>query len=265
MRIATWNVNSVKAREARVVGWLQEHRPDVLCLQELKTTDEAYPVEAVRGEGYQSAVFGQKAFNGVALLSPHPIADVRRGLEDDDPQARLIGGVVKGVTVYSAYFPNGRTVGSEAYDYKLGWMARLLDVIAARHDPGDPVVLTGDFNVAPDELDANDPGKWEPSVLCHPAAREALERIRRWGFVDVVRKHNPEGGLYSWWDYRRLAFPRNDGLRIDHIFATMTVAERSTGAWVDRNQRKGRKTDVPSDHAPVVAEFDWNPRNGNIV
>ena len=256
MRIATWNVNSVKAREARVVGWLRQHRPDVLCLQELKTTDEAYPAETVRAEGYESAVYGQRAFNGVALLSPHPIAGVRRGLDDDDPQARLIAGVVRGVTVHSAYFPNGRTVGSEAYAYKLAWMGRLLDLLDARHDPGDPGVLTGDFNVAPDDLDAQDPERWAPSVLCHPGAREALERIRGWGFVDVVREHNPEGRLYSWWDYRRLAFPRNDGLRIDHIFATKLLADASTGAWVDRNQRKGRKTDIPSDHAPVVADFD---------
>lgn len=255
MRIATWNVNSVKAREARVLGWLRTHRPDALCLQELKTTDEAYPADAVRVEGYDSAVYGQKAFNGVALISPHPIDAVRRGLEDDDPQARLIAGVVRGVTVYSGYFPNGRTVGSEAWEYKLAWMGRLLDLLDARHDPGDPVVLTGDFNVAPDDLDAADPEKWASSVLCHPLAREALERIRAWGFVDVVRKHNPEGRLYSWWDYRRLAFPRNDGLRIDHVFATVPVAEASAGAWVDRDQRKGRKTDVPSDHAPVVADF----------
>ncbi len=255
MRIATWNVNSVKAREARVVGWLRRHRPDVLCLQELKTTDEAYPSEAVRDEGYESAVYGQKAFNGVALISPHPIADIRRGLEDDDPQARLIAGVVRGVTVYSAYFPNGRTVGSEAYDYKLAWMGRLLELVDSRHVPADPVVLTGDFNVAPDDLDAEDPERWAPSVLCHADARDSLERIRGWGFVDVVRKHNPEGRLYSWWDYRRLAFPRNDGLRIDHIFATTPVADASTDAWVDRDQRKGRKTDIPSDHAPVVADF----------
>ena len=256
MRIATWNVNSVKAREARVLRWLREHRPGALCLQELKTTDDHYPADAVRGEGYDSAVFGQKAFNGVALVSPHPIGNVRMGLEDDDPQARLIAGVVRGVTVYSAYFPNGRTVGSEAYAYKLSWMARLLELLESRHDPGDPVVLTGGFNVAPDDLDAADPVKWAPSVLCHPSVREALERIRAWGFVDVVRKHNPEGHLYSWWDYRRLAFPRNYGLRIDHIFATPPVAESSTGAWVDRNQWKGRKTDIPSDHAPVVADFD---------
>lgn len=255
MRIATWNVNSVKARRARVLGWLRRHRPDALCLQELKTSDHDYPAEEVRGEGYDSAVYGQKAFNGVALISPHPIGEVRRGMENDDPQARLIDGVIRGVTVYSAYFPNGRTVGSEAYDYKLSWMARLLELLESRHDPGDPVVLTGDFNVAPDDLDAADPAKWAPSVLCHAAAREALERIRAWGFVDVVHKHNPEGHLYSWWDYRRLAFPRNDGLRIDHIFATSPVAESSTGAWVDRDQRKGRKTDIPSDHAPVVADF----------
>ncbi len=255
MRIATWNVNSVKAREARVLGWLRTYRPDALCLQELKTTDEAYPAEAVRGEGYDSVVYGQKAFNGVALISPDPISAVRRGLGDDDPQARLIAGDVRGVTVYSAYFPNGRTVGSEAWEYKLAWMGRLLDLLESRHDPGDPVVLTGDFNVAPDDLDAADPEKWAPSVLCHPAAREALDRIREWGFVDVVRKHNPEGRLYSWWDYRRLAFPRNDGLRIDHVFATSPVAGSSTGAWIDRDQRKGRKTDVPSDHAPVVADF----------
>ena len=260
MRIATWNVNSVKARRDRVVGWLARHRPDVLGLQELKVADEGFPSEAVRGAGdrpHHFAVHGQKAFNGVALISPHPIGQVRRGMENDDPQARLIGGVVRGVTVYSAYFPNGRTVGSDAYDYKLAWMARLLEVIDARHSPLDPVVLTGDFNVAPDELDADQPEKWAPSVLCHSAVRDALERIRDWGFVDIVRKHNPDGRLYSWWDYRRLAFPRNDGLRIDHVFATEVVAKVSTGAWVDRDQRKGKKTDVPSDHAPVVADFDW--------
>ena len=203
MRIATWNVNSVKAREARVLGWLGQHRPDVLCLQELKTTDEHYPADAVRAEGYESAVFGQKAFNGVALVSPHPIREVRKGLENDDPQARLIGGVVGGITVYSAYFPNGRKVGTEAWDYKLAWIGRLLELVEERHDPGDPVVLTGDFNVAPDDLDAEDPEKWAPSVLCHPDVRRALEGLRDWGFVDVVRKHNPEGRLYSWWDYRQ--------------------------------------------------------------
>lgn len=285
MRIATWNVNSVKAREARVVGWLREHEPDALCLQELKTTDEAYPSDAVRAAGYDSAVLGQRTYNGVALVSRHPISDVARGFgdaaaglgdaaagvgdaaagasdaaagvaDDLDSQARLIRGTVRGVTVYSAYFPNGRTVGSDPYRYKLAWMGRLLEALQTRHDPGDPVVLAGDFNVAPTDQDAENPEQWAASVLCDPATREALERIREWGFVDVVQKHNPQGKLYSWWDYRRLAFPKNDGLRIDHVFATLPVAEASTAAWVDRNQRKGKKTDKPSDHAPVVAEFD---------
>lgn len=260
MRIATWNVNSVKAREARVAAWLREHAPDALCLQELKTTDDAYPADTVREAGCHSAVYGQRTYNGVALVSPHPISQVERGFGEDglepDPQARLIQGVVRGVTVFSAYVPNGRTVGSESHGYKLAWLARLLELLEARFDPGDPVVLAGDFNVAFDDLDAENPEQWASSVLCDPATREALERIREWGFVDVVRKHNPEGGLYSWWDYRRLAFPKNDGLRIDHVFATVSVAEASTGAWVDRNQRKGKKTDKPSDHAPVVADFD---------
>ncbi len=256
MRIATWNVNSVRARRERLLRWLRQHRPDVLCLQEIKTVDEAYPAEQVRGEGYESAVFGQRTYNGVALLSPHAIAGVTRGTGDDDPQARLIGGTVNGVTVYSAYFPNGRTVGSESYGYKLAWMGRLLEMLEDRHDPRDAVVLTGDFNVAPDDGDAANPEQWAASVLCHADARAALERIRDWGLVDVVRKHNPGGGVYSWWDYRRLAFPRNDGLRIDHIFATAPVAEVSTGAWVDRDQRKGPRHDTPSDHAPVVADFD---------
>lgn len=273
MRVAAWNVNSVKARRDRVTGWLREHRPDVLCLQELKTTDEAYPADAIAGEGYRSAVFGQRAYNGVALVSPHAIKNVKRGFDAslggeadagsdeaadhlDDPQARLIRGVVRGVTVLSAYFPNGRQVGSEAYRYKLDWMERLLTLLERTCDPADPVVLAGDFNVARDDLDAENPEQWQPSVLCDPATRDALERIRSWGFVDVVRKHNPEGGLYTWWDYRRLAFPKNDGLRIDHIFATAPLAEASVGAWVDRNQRKGKKTDKPSDHAPVVADFE---------
>lgn len=258
MRIAAWNVNSVKAREARVAHWLREHRPDVLCLQELKTTDDAFPHERFREEGYQAAVCGQRTYNGVALVSPHPIAGVERGLDgnDYDEQARLVRGTVRGVIVLSAYFPNGRTVGSPSYGYKLAWMGRLLDMIERRFDPDDPVVLAGDFNVALDDLDVEHPERWADSVLCDPPSRGYVERMREWGFVDVVRKHNPDGKLYSWWDYRRLAFPKNDGLRIDHVFATVPVAEASTGAWVDRNQRKGGKADKPSDHAPVVVDFD---------
>lgn len=257
LRIATWNVNSVKARRERVVAWIGRHRPDALCLQELKTTDEAYPRDAVREAGCESAVFGQKAYNGVALISPHPISNVVRGFAPNavEAEARLIRATIRGVTVFSAYFPNGRSVDAPSYAGKLEWMGRLLALLESRFDPRDPLVLAGDFNVAPDDFDAQDPERWAGSVLCHADARQALERIREWGFVDVVRKHNPGGGLYSWWDYRRLAFPRNDGLRIDHVFATKSLAEASASAWVDRDQRKGAKTDKPSDHAPVVAEF----------
>ncbi len=263
LRIATWNVNSVKVRRDRVVGWIRRHEPDALCLQELKTTDEAYPADAVRETGCESAVFGQRAYNGVALVSPHPISAVRRGLAPDpgiastaqDAEARLIRGTIRGVTIFSAYFPNGRSVGEPSYARKLEWMDRLLAFLKSNFDPRDPLVLAGDFNVAPHDSDAKNPERWAGSVLCHGSAREALERIRGWGFVDVVRKHNPEGGIYSWWDYRRLAFPKNDGLRIDHVFATKPVADASTGAWVDRDQRKGGKADKPSDHAPVVADF----------
>ena len=257
MRIATWNVNSVKAREARLIDWLARHEPDILCLQELKTTDEAFPLASVEGAGYGAAVFGQKTYNGVAILSRHPIEDVDRGLGDEDPQARFIGATVQGLRVFSAYFPNGRSVGSESFAYKLAWMARLRAYLGDRLTGADPVVLTGDFNVAPFDDDAENPELWSESVLCHPDARAALAEVRDFGFVDVFRKHHPGGHVYSWWDYRRLAFPKNDGLRIDHIYATDPVAKTSTSAYVDREQRKGPKTDKPSDHAPVVADFDW--------
>lgn len=256
MRIATWNVNSAKVRAERIEAWLGQYQPDALCLQELKTTAEAFPHDVVEGAGYQAEIYGQKTYNGVAILSPHPIESPGRGLGDDEA-ARLVWGTIQGVTVLSAYFPNGKRVGSDSYQYKLNWMGELLTLLETQFDPSRPLVLAGDFNVAPDSLDAANPDKWAESVLCHQDARDALERIRDWGFVDVFRKHNPEGHVYSWWDYRMLGFPKNDGLRIDHIFATAPLAAHSTGAFVDREQRKGTKLDKPSDHAPVVVDFEW--------
>jgi exodeoxyribonuclease-3 len=255
MKIATWNVNSVRAREERLLRWLERERPDVLCLQELKVTDEDFPFEPIETMGYHAHVHGQKTYNGVAILTPHDATNVIRGMGDhaDDPQARLIRADVKGVTVWNGYFPNGKEVGSDKYDYKLRWMAQLLETLQRTAASSDDMVLCGDFNVAPDAQDAANPEKWRDSVLCHDDARDALERLRAWGLVDVVRKHHPEGGVYSWWDYRMLAFPKGDGLRIDHIFATEAMAARCRGARVDRDERKGKK---PSDHAPVIAEFD---------
>ncbi len=256
MRIVTWNVNSVKVRAARVETWLARYSPDILCLQELKTTDEVFPSEMVQEAGYNAEVYGQKTYNGVAILSPHEITDPGRGL-GEDPAARLVWGTVKGITALSAYFPNGKSVGSDSYTYKLQWMADILDLLEREFDPRQPLVLAGDFNVCVDDLDAANPERWADSTLCHDEARMALGRIRDWGFEDVFRKHNPEGNVYSWWDYRMLGFPKNDGLRIDHIFATPSLARCSTGAWVDRDQRKGTKLDKPSDHAPLVVDFDW--------
>lgn len=258
MQVATWNVNSVRAREARVLKWLEAGTVDVLCLQELKVVEDQFPFEAVQQCGYHAAVYGQKTYNGVAIISRVEPKDVIKGMgpSDPDPQARLISARIGDVLVMSAYFPNGKTVGSESYEYKLQWMDRLVDYLDHATSPTDRVVLAGDFNVAPHDSDAANPGDWAESVLCHVSAREALDRIRQWGLVDVFRQHHPEGGIYSWWDYRMLAFPKNNGLRIDHVFATAPVAQSSTSAWVERDQRKGGQADKPSDHAPVVVDFE---------
>jgi exodeoxyribonuclease-3 len=223
-------------------------------LQELKVTDDAFPYEPIRSAGYHAAVCGQKTYNGVAILARAEPANVERGLGDDvdDPQARLIAADVAGIRIISAYVPNGQLVGSEKYVYKLDWLRRLKEYLEQRCRPSDPLVLCGDFNVAPDDRDVANPDKWAGSVLCHQTVRDALEDVRSWGLTDVFRQHHPEGGIYSWWDYRMLGFPKNDGLRIDHVFATQSLAERCTVAEVDRDERKGQK---PSDHAPVITTF----------
>lgn len=254
MKIAAWNVNSIRSRLDRLLAWLVKMEPDVVCLQEVKATDEVFPYEPLREAGYFAAVHGQKTYNGVAILSRSEPQDVECGLGDgvDDPQARLIAARVDDVHVISAYVPNGQSVGSEKWTYKLRWMRRLRDYLEGRFDASIPLLLCGDFNVARDDLDVANPAQWADSVLCHEDAREALEEILRWGLVDVVREQQPEGGVYSWWDYRRLAFPKNDGLRIDYVFATEPMAARCTHGEIDRDERKGKK---PSDHAPVVASF----------
>jgi exodeoxyribonuclease-3 len=252
MKIATWNVNSIRARESRLVRWLGARQPDVVCLQELKVAEEAFPFEALREAGYHAAVHGQRTYNGVAVLSREEPRDIERGLGDDDEQARLISVRVGGLRVVCAYAPNGEEVGSEKWTYKLDWLRRLRAYLDRRCRPDELLVLGGDFNVAPEVRDVVDPAAWEGSVLFHPQARAALEEVRRWGLADTLRLHHPEPGLYSWWDYRRLAFPRNQGLRIDLILATAPLAEPCRAALIDREERKGKQ---PSDHAPVIAEF----------
>ncbi|HVO31908.1 MAG TPA: exodeoxyribonuclease III [bacterium] len=256
MKLATWNVNSIKARLERLTAWLARHEPDVLCLQELKVEEKAFPREEIAALGYDYAAVCQRTYNGVAILSRWPISDVTSGIDDghEDPQARLIAATVAGVRVLSAYFPNGERIGSDKWDYKLEWMTRLRAHLDARYHPDQPLALCGDFNVAPDERDVHDVRAWTGTTLFHPDVRDRLRRIQDFGLVDVMRKHHEEPGIYSWWDYRMLGFPKNNGLRIDHVFATAPLAAKSLECVVDREERKGK---LPSDHAPVVATFDW--------
>ncbi|MDZ7616464.1 MAG: exodeoxyribonuclease III [Patescibacteria group bacterium] len=254
MKVATWNVNSVRARLDRLVSWLERHGPDIVCLQELKARDDAFPSDAIEAAGYHAVVYGQPTYNGVAILSRSEPEKVIRGMDDgvEDSQARLLAVQVDGVQVVSVYVPNGQVVGSEQYAYKLEWLRRARQFLDRHFTPAMPLLLCGDFNVARDERDVANPAAWAPSVLCHPASRIALEELLGWGLVDVLRHQHPEGGAYSWWDYRNLGFPKNDGLRIDYVFATQSLAARCTAAEIDRQERKGAK---PSDHAPVIAVF----------
>lgn len=255
MKLATWNVNSVRARQERLLRWLAAHQPDVLCLQELKVTDADFPFDALREAGYHAAVHGQRTYNGVAILAREEPQDVVRGLDDgaDDPAARLISARVGGVRVVCVYVPNGGELGSDKWSYKLDWLRRLRAWLERHHRTDERLALCGDMNVAPEARDCSDPVAWEGTVLYHPDVRAAFRHVTDWGLVDAFRLKRPEAGLYSWWDYRMLAFPKNVGLRIDHVFTTTSLGERCTAASIDRNERKGKQ---PSDHAPVVLEFD---------
>ncbi len=252
MKLATWNVNSVRARHDRLMAFLEREAPDVVCLQETKVTDKDFPFEALQEAGYHAATHGQRTYNGVAILSKTPPENVLAGFSDEDEedaQTRLLAATINGVRVISAYFPNGASVGSDKWAYKLAWMARLRAYLETL-DPKAPAVLCGDFNVAPEDArDVAFPEQWKGSVLTHADARAALEAIRAWGFLDAVRLHHHAAGPYTWWDYRSLGFVRNDGLRIDHVYITAPLAPRCTDAYVDRDERKGEK---PSDHAPVL-------------
>jgi exodeoxyribonuclease-3 len=256
MRIATWNVNSIKARLPRLLAWLERQKPDVLCLQELKTMDEKFPAGEIVAAGYHALAHGQKTYNGVAILARAQLSEEARGMDDgvEDPQARLIAAQVAGVRILSVYVPNGAEIGSEKWAYKLEWLARLRRFLERRYAPSDPLVVCGDLNIAPEARDVHDPAAWEGTVLFHPAVRASFKEITTWGLADTLRMHHSEGGLYTWWDYRMLAFPKNLGLRIDHILASPPMASKCVSVAIDRQERKGK---LPSDHAPVIAAFDW--------
>lgn len=254
MKLACWNVNSVRARLPRLLAWLEAEQPDVVCLQELKVEDGDFPRLELDALGYRAVVHGQRTYNGVGILARTEPQDVVRGLGDgvDDPQSRLIAATVAGVRVVCVYVPNGSEVGSDKWDYKRAWLGRLRAWLDRHADMKSPLVLCGDFNVAPEARDVHDPAAWEPSVLYHPEARAALANVTAFGLRDTLRLHHAEAGLYSWWDYRMLGFPKNRGLRIDLILATEPLAARCTAAGIHREQRKGQQ---PSDHAPIWAEF----------
>lgn len=254
MKIVTWNVNSVRARHDRLLNWLDRHAPDVLCLQELKVPDEEFPLEVEEELDYYVATFGQKTYNGVAIVAKTPITDVVRGMDDgdDDPQSRLIAGTVRGVRVVCVYVPNGGDMGSDKWTYKLAWYERLRRWLDTHCDPTQPLVLCGDFNVAPEDRDIDRVDEWKDTVLCNAEARAALQTVLDWGLVDTFRLKNDQPGFYSWWDYRQLGFAKNNGMRIDMVYATKPLAERVAEVFIDRDERKGQR---PSDHAPAGVVF----------
>jgi exodeoxyribonuclease-3 len=252
VKLVTWNINSVRAREARLVAWLAKAQPDVLCLQETKVEDPGFPLPALTKAGYEVALFGQKSYNGVAIASKTPLTDVTRGFGDDEPddEARVIAATIGELRVINVYVPNGQELGSEKYAYKLAWYGRLRRYLDRTATPATKLVLVGDMNVTADDRDVWSPAQWAGKIHCSPEERAALAEVVAFGLVDVFRVHNPEGGVYSWWDYRGVSFFKNQGLRIDFIFATKPVADTCTACVVDRDARKGQDA---SDHAPVIA------------
>ena len=254
MKIATWNVNSMKVRLPHVVEWLQANDPDVLVLQEIKQLTENFPADELQAIGYQSVASGQKTYNGVAVIGKTPCTDTVTDLPDfEDPQRRVLACSVGDVRVIDLYVPNGSEVGSEKYAYKLDWLASLKRFLEAEVKQHENVVVLGDFNIAPADADVHDPEKWGDAILCSPLERTALTSLLDLGLTDVFRKFEHPEKTFSWWDYRAAGFRRNAGLRIDLILTSASMTKRCTASYVDKEPRAWER---PSDHAPVVAEFD---------
>lgn len=255
MKIATWNVNSITVRLPHVLKWLADNKPEILCLQELKCMDEKFPFDAFKDIGYSCEVYGQKTYNGVAIISNLPVNNVERGMpgDPDEAQHRIISATAGSMNIINVYIPNGQDLDTPKYHYKLEWMNNLRKYLDSQFDKQKNVVICGDFNIAPADADVYDPILWYGRIHTSDPERKALKHLQDWGFTDVFRKHHPEPGNYSWWDYRSGGYRQNKGLRIDLVWASKSAADSCTDSWIDKIQRS---LDKPSDHAPVIAEFN---------
>jgi exodeoxyribonuclease-3 len=253
MKIATWNVNSLRVRLPQVLDWLQTQQPDILAVQETKLSDADFPAAEFAALGYQTVYSGQKTYNGVALISRLPCTDIVTDLPGlDDPQRRVLGATIAGIRVLNLYVPNGFEVGSDKYAYKLAWLDKLAAYIQTQLSEHAHFVTLGDFNIAPEDRDVHDPELWRDKVLCSVPEREALQKLLDLGLADAFRLFEQEEAIFSWWDYRAAAFRRNRGLRIDLILSTVACSGKCASCIVDKAPRKLER---PSDHAPVLAEF----------
>lgn len=254
MKIASWNVNSINMRLPHVLDWLTKHKPDALLLQELKCTDDKFPLAEIEAAGYKAAVHGQKSWNGVAILSPHDITDIRRGLpgDDSDEQARYIEASINGLRVASIYLPNGNPVDSEKYPYKLRWFDRLIAHARGLLAQDMAVVLGGDYNIIPEPRDCHDPAAWAEDALFRLDSRRKFRSLVHLGYTDAFRVMNDDSEQYTFWDYQAGAWPRNNGIRIDHLLLSPRAADRLKDCRIDREPRAAEKA---SDHTPIYAEL----------
>lgn len=255
MKIATWNVNSINVRLEQLLNWLDSTKTDVICLQETKTVDANFPLEPINEAGYNAVFMGQKSYNGVAIISRHSITNVQKNFPDDNDDApkRLIAADINGVHIVNTYIPNGTELWTDKFDFKLDWLQKLRKYFDDKCTTDSDVLLCGDFNVAPDELDVWNVKAWEGKLHFSKPERAAMYHVKQWGFVDVFRQQNGDLQEFSWWNYRMGAFQKNHGLRIDHIWTSPVLAEKCVGCWIDREPRGWER---PSDHTPVVAEFE---------
>jgi len=254
MKIATWNVNSLKVRLPHVLDWLASSQADILCLQETKTIDENFPVDDIEAAGYHVVFSGQKTYNGVAIISKEEAGDIVTDVPGlDDPQRRILGATIAGMRILNLYVVNGQEVGSDKYAHKLHWLDRVTAHISEQLQQHERFVVLGDFNIAPDDRDVYDPEAWHERILCSTPEREALQKILDLGLADTFRLFDQEEKSYSWWDYRAAGFRRNRGLRIDLVLASKVLADNCRACTIDKEPRRLER---PSDHTPVMAEFD---------